>query len=68
MSSLGYKEIIEYISGTMTLDMATEIMKRRTRNYAKRQLTWLKRNKDIKWVKSYSEAAGLVQDFLSKES
>jgi tRNA dimethylallyltransferase len=68
MSSLGYKEIIEYISGTMTLDMATEIMKRRTRNYAKRQLTWLKRNKDIKWVKSYSEAASLVQDFLSKES
>lgn len=50
MQGLGYKEIIDYLDGKCTLDEAIEILKRDTRHYAKRQLTWFKREKDIIWV------------------
>ena len=40
---IGYKEIIEYIKGNITLDEAVELIKKGTRNYAKRQLTWFRR-------------------------
>lgn len=43
MSSLGVKEIIPYIKGKMTLEQCVEILKRNTRRYAKRQMTWLRR-------------------------
>ncbi len=46
---LGYKEIISYLKGESTLDEAIEILKRDTRRYAKRQLTWFKRYDMIKW-------------------
>ena len=50
MKGLGYKEIVAYLEGAYTLEEATEILKRDTRRYAKRQLTWFKRNKDIFWI------------------
>ncbi len=50
MQGLGYKEIIDYLEGACTLNEAIEILKKETRHYAKRQLTWFKREKDIEWV------------------
>ena len=50
MQGLGYKEIIPYIQGEMTLEEAIYILKRDTRHYAKKQLTWFRREKDINWV------------------
>jgi len=50
MSSLGVKEIIPYLKGKTTLDYATELLKKNTRNYAKRQMTWFRRYHDVKWV------------------
>lgn len=50
MQGLGYKEMIEYLEGECTLDEAIEKLKRDTRHYAKRQLTWFNREKDIVWV------------------
>ncbi len=47
--AIGYKEIIPYIRGQCSLDEAVENLKRDTRHYAKRQITWFKRNKDIHW-------------------
>ena len=49
MKGIGYKEIVEYLSGNSTLDEAIEKLKQHTRNYAKRQITWFKRNKNIHW-------------------
>ena len=46
----GYKEILEYFNGNITLDEAVRIIKRDTRHFAKRQLTWFKREKDTKWI------------------
>lgn len=51
MSSLGYLELITYINGQSTLEEAIEKIKQNTRNYAKRQITWFRRYKDIHWIK-----------------
>jgi len=50
MQGLGYKEIIDYLEGTCTLEEAIYTIKRDTRRYAKRQLTWFRREKDVIWV------------------
>lgn len=50
MTSLGYKEIIAYLDGKLTLESASELLKKNTRNYAKRQITWFKRDKNVVWI------------------
>ncbi len=47
---IGYKEILAYFDGRCTLDEAIEQIKKNSRNYAKRQLTWFKRNKAVSWI------------------
>ncbi len=49
MQGLGYKEILEYLEGECTLEEAVYRIKRDTRHFAKRQLTWFKREQDIEW-------------------
>lgn len=48
--AIGHKELQLYIDGKITLDEATENLKRETRRYAKRQLTWFRRNENINWL------------------
>lgn len=48
--AIGYKELSDYFSGDCTLAACVEVLKRRTRNYAKRQLTWLRRDETIHWL------------------
>ncbi|MDD3218447.1 MAG: tRNA (adenosine(37)-N6)-dimethylallyltransferase MiaA [Lachnospiraceae bacterium] len=50
MQGLGYKEILSYLEGECSLDEAVEILKRDTRHFAKRQITWFKRENDVIWV------------------
>ena len=50
MQGLGYKEIIPYLNGECTLEDAVYILKRDTRHFAKRQLTWFRREKEVTWV------------------
>lgn len=50
MQGLGYKEILAYLDGEMSLDEAVYLIKRDTRHFAKRQLTWFKRERDVTWV------------------
>ena len=47
MQGIGYKELISYIKGDMTLSEAVEAIKQNSRRYAKRQLTWFRRNEKI---------------------
>ncbi|MBQ7818933.1 MAG: tRNA (adenosine(37)-N6)-dimethylallyltransferase MiaA [Bacteroidales bacterium] len=49
LNTVGYKEIFAYFDGIFTLEEAIEKIKRNTRVYAKKQLTWFKRDKDISW-------------------
>ncbi|MDP8218003.1 MAG: tRNA (adenosine(37)-N6)-dimethylallyltransferase MiaA [Candidatus Theseobacter exili] len=50
MQGIGYKEIVEYISGKMTLRESIDLLKRNTRRLAKRQLTWFRHMNGIKWI------------------
>ena len=50
MQGLGYKEILAYLEGEYSLEKAVEILKRDTRHFAKRQLTWFRREKDVIWI------------------
>ena len=50
MQALGYKEIFSYLEGEITLEEAVYIIKRDTRHFAKRQITWFKREKEVIWV------------------
>ncbi|MDO4297472.1 MAG: tRNA (adenosine(37)-N6)-dimethylallyltransferase MiaA [Lachnospiraceae bacterium] len=50
MQGLGYKEILAYLDGEMSLEEAVRILKRDTRHFAKRQLTWFRRERDVTWV------------------
>lgn len=50
MQGLGYKEILDYLDGKCSLEEAVYILKRDTRHFAKRQLTWFKRERDVRWM------------------
>ncbi|MBR5127085.1 MAG: tRNA (adenosine(37)-N6)-dimethylallyltransferase MiaA [Roseburia sp.] len=49
MQGLGYKELLDYLDGKITLEEAIYIIKRETRHFAKRQLTWFRRESDVIW-------------------
>ena len=50
MQGLGYKEILDYLNGEISLERAIYLIKRDTRHFAKRQLTWFRREKDVEWI------------------
>lgn len=50
MQGLGYKEILDYLDGSLSLEEAVYILKRDTRHFAKRQLTWFKRERQVRWL------------------
>ena len=50
--ALGYKEIIQYLDGGLTLDDAKEMVKQSTRRFAKRQMTWFRRFPDVQWLET----------------
>lgn len=50
MQGLGYKEILDYLDGRITLEEAVYLIKRDTRHFAKRQLTWFRREKEVIWI------------------
>ena len=57
MKGLGYKELVPYLRGEITMDEAVYELKLGTRHYAKRQLTWMRREEDVLWVDSLSPDA-----------
>lgn len=64
MSGLGHKQLGMYLREEISLERAVELIKRDTRHFGKRQLTWFRRDSRIKWVKGYGEAKTLVNRFL----
>ena len=55
LNTVGYKEIISFLEGEISFDKAIELIKRNTRRYAKRQVTWFKADKRIRWFKVKNE-------------
>lgn len=62
--AIGYKEMLGYVAGEYTLDDAIEKIKLGTRRYAKRQLTWLRRNPEINWL--YPDRFGDFQSLVDE--
>lgn len=50
MQGIGYKEVLEYIDGEKTLDETVDLIKKRTRNYAKRQMTWFRKMENVRFM------------------
>ena len=48
--AIGYKELLAYFRGEMTLETAADLIRQKSRNYAKRQLTWFRRDERVKWI------------------
>ncbi len=69
MQGLGYKEIFSYLSGECTLSEAVERIKLDTRHFAKRQITWFKREKDVIWVQKeeFGRDEEAILDFLLRK-
>lgn len=65
MQGIGYKEIIEYLDGEVSLEIAIENIKQNTRHMAKRQVTWFKREKDVIYVDPFSfESNDKIVDYM----
>lgn len=67
MKGIGYKEIIGYFDGEYDLEQAIYLVKRNTRHYAKRQLTWFRRYEDIKWfnISEYSSDDEAIKEIIT---
>lgn len=73
MQGLGYKEILSYLEGEISQEEAVYLIKRDTRHFAKRQLTWFKREKEVTWIEknvfdySSQNMLAFMQDFLHEK-
>ncbi len=64
MQGLGYKEVVDYLQGKTSKEEMIEILKMETRRYAKRQLTWFRKNKEIRWIDGQASKEENVQRIL----
>jgi len=69
LHTVGYSEIFEHLDGKMSLAKAIEEIKKNTRKYAKRQMTWFKKDKEIKWInaKQTGEIVSMAQKLVQTE-
>ena len=66
VQGLGYKEVIEFLNGNISYEEMIEKLKLETRHYAKRQLTWFRRDKRIKWIKPDENATCVIINELQE--
>jgi tRNA dimethylallyltransferase len=64
LQTVGYKEVFDYFDGSITFDEMQELIKRNSRRYAKRQLTWFKNQDDFNWF--HPDEFDSVVDFIKK--
>ena len=55
LNTVGYKEVISFLNGEIDLTETVRLIKRNTRHYAKRQITWFRKDNRIKWLKINNE-------------
>jgi len=62
LCSLGYKQALEFLRGEVTREQATEAAKQAHRNYAKRQMTWFRREPDVHWLRGFGDDTEIQRD------
>lgn len=67
---IGYNEIFAHIEGKLSLEEAVELLKKNTRNYAKRQMTWFRRDKEIHWIDldKYTDDEAVIGEIIKKSN
>ena len=71
MQAIGYKEFVSALNGRITVEEAADEVKRASRRYAKRQLTWFRRNKSVRWLirtgtESQAEILSMARQLLTE--
>jgi tRNA dimethylallyltransferase len=66
LDAIGYRELVRYLKGGISLEKAVEDIRLNTWHYAKRQITWFKKDHAVHWIQEPQEAFGLVESFLGK--
>ena len=68
MKGIGYKEVLYYLQGNITLDEMIYLIKKGSRNYAKRQLTWFRKDKRAIWINKdeFSSDEDIVNSIIKK--
>jgi tRNA dimethylallyltransferase len=61
MQSVGYRQAVQFLCGNASLDSATEDSKVKTRNYAKRQITWFRNERDVSWTRGFGADSAVQQ-------
>ena len=62
--TIAYKELIPYLSGETTLESAIQEIKKNSRRFSRRQMTWFRAQPDVRWVDSFKETEKLIRKFL----
>lgn len=65
LNTVGYKELFQYFDGNWTLDFAVDKIKQHSRNYARKQLSWFRKDKDINWLNLSDENLDVMGTVLS---
>lgn len=65
LKTVGYRELFSYFDGEYDLERAVELIKRNTRHYARRQISWINRDKEYKWF--YPEDKNLIAEYINKK-
>ncbi len=67
MQALGYKEIVDALNGRITMEEAVDAIKQGSRHYAKRQLTWFRRDERVHWIEAQGKSLERITDEMIKE-
>jgi tRNA dimethylallyltransferase len=65
LNTIGYKEIYDFLDGSLNKDEAIDLIKRNSRRYAKRQMTWFQKDQEIKWFSPLAESDDVIK-FISE--
>lgn len=65
LNTVGYKELFQYFDGNCTFEFAIDKIKQHSRNYARKQLSWFRRDEDIYWINLSKENDGVVQRIIN---
>ena len=66
LASLGYKQAVQLLHGELTREQAIQAAQQAHRNYAKRQMTWLRREPEVQWLKGFGDDAHIQQEALGR--
>lgn len=66
LQTVGYSELFQYFENEISEEKAFELIKRNTRHYAKRQMTWFKKDADMQWLEPMKAAELIINNYQSK--